>query len=225
VPLVGLLALAIGVATAFSIPSGPLLLPHTMCRAAIAGEREQQPGQQRTGQHRHLAHAHEVADARLHGGAALGLVMGMFSAGTLGGMILTGVAGKLRLGNLGTTLLTIDMAVAALLMPLGHVRELWQAAAAFAVFGLLGGFIQVAVLTWIQPRVPRAMLGRAMSIFMFIIMGVAALSAGVVGWAMQSTSLEQLFAGVGAILAAVAALAWAFTPMRAIADVKPGEQV
>jgi MFS family permease len=161
-----------------------------------------------------------MADTRLHGASALGMLTAAFSAGTLGGMAATGMLGRLRLGNLGTTLLAVDIAGGALMLPLGHITVLWQGMAIFVLFGVVGGFMQVAVLTWIQQRVPRAMLGRAMSVFMFIFMGLAPLSAAPFGWVMHHASLEQLFTGAGLFLAGVAVLAWLFTPMRKLEDAR-----
>jgi MFS family permease len=165
-----------------------------------------------------------MADTRLHGASALGMLTASFSAGTLGGMAATGMLGRLRLGNLGNTLLAVDIAGGALMLPLGHVTALWQGMAIFVLFGVAGGFMQVAVLTWVQQRVPRAMLGRAMSVFMFIFMGLAPLSAAPFGWVMHHATLEQLFTGTGLFLAGVAALAWLFTPMRKLEDA-PAAQV
>jgi MFS family permease len=165
-----------------------------------------------------------LADTRLHGASALGMLTAAFSAGTLAGMAATGMLGRLRLGNLGSTLLAIDIAGGALMLPLGHVTALWQGMAIFTLFGVVGGFMQVAVLTWIQQRVPRAMLGRAMSVFMFIFMGLAPLSAAPFGWVMHYASLAQLFTGAGVFLAGVAALAWLFTPMRLLEDAPAAQQ-
>jgi len=85
----------------------------------------------------------------------------------------------------------------------------------------LGGFMQVSVFTWIQQRVPPALLGRAMSLFMFIFMGLAPISAAVTGWVMKSITLPQLFAASGGTLVVLAALAWVLTPMRRVTDTAP----
>ena len=84
--------------------------------------------------------------------------------------------------------------------------------------GLLGGFMQVRVFTWIQQRVPPALIGRAMSLFMFIFMGLAPVSAAVTGWVMQSISLPTLFMACGASLLVLVALAFVLTPVRSIQD-------
>lgn len=160
-----------------------------------------------------------VLAAALHGAATLGLLMGVHGAGTLLGMGAAALAGaRLRLAAFGTLVLLIDGAVGLLVMPLGAVDAVWQAALLMLAIGALAGFMQVNVFTWIQRRVPPHMMGRAMSIFMFIFMGLAPLSAGAAGWLLTIIPLSQLFAGGGMILVLCAALAYVFTPMRRIAS-------
>lgn len=159
-----------------------------------------------------------LADTRLAGGPALGLVMGAHGAGTLLGMAMSGMLGRFRIGNLGTTVLLVDAALGLTLLPTGLVNATWQAVALMLPAGALAGFMQVAVFSWIQQRVPRAMLGRAMSIFMFIFLGVAPLAAAVAGFLMKFMSLEAVFAAGGLFLLSAALLAYLLTPIRTIAD-------
>jgi MFS family permease len=163
-----------------------------------------------------------LASSRLHGAASLGIMMGAYGAGTLAGMALTGIMGNLRFGNLGATLLLIDGIVGAALLPLGHISATWQGAVLNLAVGVLAGFMQVAVFTWVQQRVPREMLGRTMAIFMFIFMGLAPLASALAGWVMRYVALTTLFTGAGLFLVGAALLAYAFTPMRSMADTKPG---
>jgi MFS family permease len=159
-----------------------------------------------------------LASSRLHGASALGLLMGAHGAGALLGMAASGIAGKRRAGNLGMTLLLIDGGAGVLLMPLGMITASWQGMLINVAIGVLGGFVQVAVFTWIQQRVPRELLGRTMSLFMFIFMGLAPLAAVVAGWIASRVTLATLFGGAGLFLAGAALLAWLFTPMRALRD-------
>lgn len=159
-----------------------------------------------------------LANSRLHGGASLGLLLGAHGTGTLLGMAATSIKGNLRVRNLGTTLLIIDAIVAALIMPVAQLATTWEIAIINGAIGLLAGFMQVAMITWIQRRVPPVMLGRTMSIFMFILMGLAPLAAALTGWIMQYTGLSGIFTASGLLLAGAAALAYAFTPMRAMVD-------
>jgi hypothetical protein len=161
-----------------------------------------------------------LASTRLGGAAALGLVMGAHAAGNLAGMALSSLKGDLRIGTLGTTLLAVDAVAGVLLMFMGAIGAAWQGAALMLVLGALAGFMQVAVFTWIQRRVPREMLGRTMSIFMFILMGLAPLAASLTGLVMQYLSLPQLFIGAGVFLLAGTLLAFMLTPMRAMDDQK-----
>jgi MFS family permease len=161
-----------------------------------------------------------LVNTRLGGADALGLIMAAHGAGALLGMTLSSVKSDLRIGTLGTTLLVSDAVAGLLLILMQGVGATWQAAALMLALGLLAGFMQVAVLTWIQRRVPREMLGRTMSIFMFILMGLAPLAASLTGWIMQHVALSQLFTGAGAFMLVGAGLAFALTPMRVMNDPK-----
>jgi MFS family permease len=162
-----------------------------------------------------------LASSRLHGAAALGLLMGAHGAGALLGMAASGIAGRRRVGNLGMTLLLIDGIVGLLLVPLGGITAAWQGVLINVVIGVLGGYVQVAVFTWIQQRVPRDLLGRTMSLFMFIFMGLAPLAAALAGWIASRVALATLFGGAGIGLAGAALLAWLCTPMRTLRDAPP----
>ncbi|MBZ4420640.1 MFS transporter [Myxococcus sp. RHSTA-1-4] len=152
------------------------------------------------------------------GAAAFGVLMGAHGAGTLAGMVAAGARPGARARNLGTTLLLVDGVIGALFIPMGRITALWQGAALLLAIGLLGGFMQVAIFTWIQRRVPPAMLGRAMSIFMFIFMGLAPISAAVTGWVMRGMTLERLFAATGGCLVVSVAVALATSRIRHISD-------
>ena len=152
------------------------------------------------------------------GASALGLMAGAHGAGSLLGMVTSGLRPGLRIGTLGTSVLLADVAIGLLFMPLGRIEAAWQGAALMLAVGVLGGFMQVAVFTWVQRRVPAAMLGRAMSLFMFIFMGLVPLASAATGWLLRFVALPQLFAACGALLVAAAALAWVATPIRRVSD-------
>ena len=155
------------------------------------------------------------------GAAAFGIMVGAHGAGTLAGMVASGIWPKLRIGSLGTTILAFDMVIGLLFIPLGQIGAAWQGAGLMLAIGLLGGFMQVAVFTWIQRRVPPALIGRAMSLFMFIFMGLAPVSAAITGWIMRGVTLGQLFAACGGTLVVLAAIAFAGSQMRNVSDAGP----
>lgn len=147
------------------------------------------------------------------GASALGVMLGAHGAGTLLGMLMSGLRRGLRIGTLGTSVLLADMVIGLLFVPVGGITAAWQGAALMVVIGALGGFMQVAVFTWVQKRVPPAMLGRSMSLFMFIFMGLVPVASAAAGWLLRVVPLPQLFAGSGLLLVAAAVLAWVGTPI------------
>lgn len=157
-----------------------------------------------------------LADGVLHGASSLGILMGAHGAGTLLGMALAPLASRIAL-PFGALLLAGDALAGLLLAPLGGVGALWQAVALVLALGVLAGFLQVAIFTWIGRRVPPQMLGRAMSIFLFIFMGLAPLSAAATGAILQHVTLATLYLASGMLLVCCALGAWRFTPMRRIA--------
>ena len=161
-----------------------------------------------------------LAKERLHDGSAFGMMMAAHGAGMLAGMAISGISAKRNAGRpvrIGLMALTIDAIAGLMVMPFGLITAAWQGAALLLALGALVGLVQVAVFTWIQKRVQPQMMGRTMSIFMFIMFGLAPVSAAVTGWIMLRVTLAQMFAGCGVVLVVCASLALLFTPMRRIA--------
>ena len=152
------------------------------------------------------------------GAAAFGGLLAAYGAGTLAGMVVSGARPHLRAVNLGLTILLVDALVGLLFIPMGRITALWQGLALLGTIGVLGGYMQVTVFTWIQRRVAPALLGRAMSVFLFIYMGLAPLSSAATGWVLRSVSLSTLFMAAGGALVALVLLAFAGSGMRKVTD-------
>jgi MFS family permease len=152
------------------------------------------------------------------GAAAFGNLLAAHGAGTLLGMLVSGFRPRWRLGNLGQTILLVDAIVGLLFMPMGRISALWQGMALLLAIGVLGGYMQVTLFTWIQRRVAPALLGRAMSVFLFIFVGLAPLSSALTGWLLQWVPLATMFSVAGASLLALVALAALGSPLRKVAD-------
>lgn len=157
-----------------------------------------------------------LAQQRLQGAAALGLLLGAHGAGTLLGMLASGIAAGWLRRHFGIVLLVVDAMVGLLLMALGQISASWQAATLLLLAGALGGYLQVAIFTWIQRRVLPTMLGRAMALFVAIFLGLAPLSAAATGWLMRYLSVGELFCIGGALLLAAAVAAALFTTIPRI---------
>lgn len=158
------------------------------------------------------------------GAAALGMLSASHGAGILLGMAASSALPGLRLRSLGFTMLISDAAIGLLFMPMGIITATWQGAALMLLIGALNGYIQVGIFTWLQQRVPPAMMGRTMSLFMFIFMGLVPLSSAATGWLMRLITLSQLFVLCGGLLLTICALALAFTrigEMAAAPSTKP----
>ncbi|MDE1145489.1 MAG: MFS transporter [Azospirillaceae bacterium] len=155
-------------------------------------------------------------DTLADGADGYGLMMGMNGIGTLVGMAVSGARPNLRLRTLGTTILLVDAMVALVFMPMGLTHHTWQAGLLMAAAGCLSGFIQISVFTWIQRRIPLAMLGRGMSLFMFIVMSLAPLSAALCGWLMRYLPPQALFLGSGLALWGIVAVGLTSRPLREI---------
>ena len=152
------------------------------------------------------------------GAAALGILLGAYGAGMLVGMAVSGAKPGMRLGTLGMTVLAVDVVIRVLFMPMGLISATWQGAALLGTIGVLGGFMQVSIFTWLQRRTPPALMGRVMSMFMFIFLGLAPLSGAVTGWMMRSLTLTQLIVGIGGLLVCIALLALLASPVRRVTD-------
>ena len=156
--------------------------------------------------------------------STLGRLGGAHGGGMLLGMILAGALPRLRVGTLGKTILLCDFTVGLLFIPLGMVHSEWQAATLLLLVGMLGGFLNVAVFTWIQQQVPGQMIGRTMSLFMFIFMGITPLSAALTGALMRNVPVSLVFAVSGSALLIVVVSALLLTPLRYFSEALPADR-
>jgi len=159
-----------------------------------------------------------MANQLSNSASALGLLAGSHGAGTLLGMALAGMKPNLRFGNLGRTILLVDFIVGILFVPMGLISSSWQGAIILLSVGILGGFLHVAVFTWVQKQVPPYMIGRAMSMFMFIFMGIGPVSAAFTGWLLRGITIPQLFMGSGGLLLLIVIMATQFGPIAKVTD-------
>jgi hypothetical protein len=153
-----------------------------------------------------------LAATQLAGGAAsLGMLLTGHGIGVVAGMALAGMRPHLRLGTLGATMLAFDALSGLAFMPLGHIGTAWQGVALLAPLGGMAGFIQIAVYTWMQKRIPPPMMGRFMSLFMFIFMGLTPVASAAAGALLKLMTPAVLFTGAGIALVAIATLGACFT--------------
>jgi MFS family permease len=158
-----------------------------------------------------------LADTRLDlGAASLGILMTANGGGMLVGSMLSGVAAKLVRNRLGLMVLGIDSLGGLALAALAFDHSTWAGAVLLAGTGILGGIVQVTIVSWIQHRVPPAMMGRTMSVLMFTFVGLGPLSAAIAGSLLKLISLPALFAGAGLALTAIALTCMTSPALRSI---------
>ena len=141
--------------------------------------------------------------------------------GMLVGSMLSGVAAKLVRNRLGLMVLGIDSLAGLAMAALAFDRSTWAGAALLAGTGILGGIVQVTIVSWIQHRVPPAMMGRTMSVLMFTFVGLGPLSAAIAGSLLKVVPLPGLFAGAGLTLTAIAVACMGNPALRSIGTPLP----
>lgn len=150
------------------------------------------------------------------GAAAFGWLMTANGSGMLLGSVMSGSVTRLVRGRLGVMILSVDAAAGLALATLSVVHSVLSAAALLVLTGLFAGTVQIAIITWLQRRVPQAMMGRIMSIVFFTFLGLAPLAAALAGGLLKLISLSELFVGAGLSLTAVALLCLTQPSLRAI---------
>jgi MFS family permease len=154
-----------------------------------------------------------LAKTRFGSAAVFGTLLSCFSGGMLAGIVVGGRVKSPR--RRGLQLIAASLLAAFELIAIGLVLRPVAIGALLALMGLGIGFVNVQFTTWIQLRVERALLGRVSSVLMFFAVGLVPLSYVAAG-VLAKVSLEILFVGAGAVLAAGAALALASKAARDI---------
>lgn len=158
-----------------------------------------------------------LADTQLdHGAASLGILMTANGGGMLVGGFLSGWVSRRARGRLGLMILSIDSLAGLALASLAFDHSTLAGATLLAYTGVLAGVAQIAVVSWIQRRVPPAMMGRTMSVLMFAFMGLGPLSAAIAGSLLKLVSLPAMFAVAGLTLTAIALACMGSPALRSI---------
>ena len=152
-----------------------------------------------------------LADERLpNGAAAFGILMSGYGAGSLIGIILSGLLPNPPPKWFGTILFLAVTLMGVLMAALAFVYTLWLGVLLLFLSGLVDGWVIIQFTTWLQRRSPERLLGRIMSLLMFAFVGLApvadTLIGGLIDW-----NLNAVLLICGALLALIALLA-AFHP-------------
>ena len=157
-----------------------------------------------------------LADERLNSAKAFGILMTAYGLGMLLGNGLSIIATKIAKGHLGFMIVTLDTIAGLLFAAFSLTHATWYGATLLFIIGSFAGIAQVALMTWIQRRVPPAMMGRTMSVLFFTFLGVGPISAALAGVLLKFITLTQLFAGAGFMLTVIALICMTRPSMRGI---------
>lgn len=138
-----------------------------------------------------------LADTRFEGGAAAyGLVMSALAVGLIVGTVVAGVTRAPRPTFFGPMLMAVIAVAGVCTICLGFVQTTQGGVACTAVMGLGFGYVDVVLFTWMQRRVPEALVGRMMGLVMFVIVGMHPLSNALAGFILSIDTIA-LFVGAG----------------------------
>jgi MFS family permease len=162
-----------------------------------------------------------LADERLNSARAFGFLLGAYGIGMLAGNALSIVVTKLARARLGLMILTLDTVAGLLFTAFAGTHATWYGCTLLFVIGSFAGIGQVALMSWIQRRVPQAMMGRTMSVLFFTFLGVGPISSAIAGVILKFVSITELFAGAGIALSTIALLCMTRPSLRSISLAAP----
>ena len=146
-----------------------------------------------------------LAHSRLTGGAlALGIITSAYAGGSVLGTVIAGALPAPRRG-LGPIVVAVFTLSGILMMPFGWLNATWLAAAITLAIGVMGGYVGILIISWIQGRTQQAMLGRVMSLLLVAQVTVSPISTAASGILIK-VSLGWVFLVAGASMATLSAM-------------------
>jgi MFS family permease len=155
---------------------------------------------------------------------AFALLQAANALGALAGMLLRSLRTPPWMRKLGVVLAVGHLAIAGLLYAVAEASSLGQAAGLLFIAGLIGAFVQLSVMTFIQRRTPSAAMGRVMSVFSVIFMGLPPMSAALTGGLLAVGSADQMLLLAALGLAVISLLALLNRTFRDLERPAPGAE-
>ena len=141
-----------------------------------------------------------LASQRLpEGAAAFGLLMSAFAGGNLLGYLLAGALPGPAGPRVQWLMVVVFAAYGLVIGSLGLIPSTWIDVGLLLLLGLGNGYLAVLMMTWMQNRTPKDMLGRTMSLVMLAGTGLAPISQAAAG-ALSKWSLDLMFAVPGVLM-------------------------
>jgi MFS family permease len=144
-----------------------------------------------------------ISNTRLAGAASYGVIIGAFGGGNLLGIVLSNPLSQVLSKRMGTFFVAVLVVFGVGLAMLGIIRSTIVACATMLVMGTCNGILAITLITSLQRKTPKEMLGRVMSLVMLAGVGLQPISQALTG-AFIKVSLSGLFYGAGILMALVA---------------------
>jgi MFS family permease len=145
-----------------------------------------------------------LANSRLPEGAlAFGMIMSAYAAGNLAGILGAGALPRPNANKMRWFLLVLLAGFGLGLASFGWISATWAAAAILVLLGVGNGYLAITLITLLQQRTPKHMVGRLMSLILVSNTGLVPLSQALSG-ALSRWSLEGLFATAGFLMVMLA---------------------
>ena len=137
----------------------------------------------------------------IEGATAYGLILAGYAGGNLLGIILCGALPKLPPGWVKIFIVGLFAAFGLGLIALGQITATWMGFVLLLILGVGNGYLGIMLITAIQRRTPRELLGRIMGLVMLANLGLLPISQALSGalgrW---SVSILMAAGGVGMLL-------------------------
>ncbi len=141
-----------------------------------------------------------LANQRLpEGAAAFGLLMSAFAGGNLIGYLIAGSLRRPDGSSMQWIMVLFIAAFGVVVGALGFIPSTWIDFGLLLMLGLGNGYIAIILITWMQTRTPKEMLGRMMSLLTFSSTGLVPISQAISG-VVSKWNLTLLFAISGALV-------------------------
>jgi MFS family permease len=141
----------------------------------------------------------DLAHGPLHAGATgFGLMLSTFGAGALAGTLIGAMMGKLPRRALFALIFSLIQGILVAVTP--FTGGLTGAAITMAAWGLFNSMSNVLLITLLQQKLPRSLMGRIMGAFGFANFGLYPISVAVGGVVVDRLGPEILFVITGAVL-------------------------
>ncbi len=138
-----------------------------------------------------------LADQRLPGGAtAYGLILSAYAGGNLLGIILCGALPRPSAKVMKFLLVGLMFIFGPGIFGLGWITQTWAGFILMLVMGVGNGYLSISLITTLQQRTPREMMGRLMSLLLLANIGLMPISQALAGL-ISRWSLSALFASAG----------------------------